>query len=432
MERGRFDALARRVAVGRFSRRRALGLAGMGLVAPALGGATLRRVAAQGSATPASSQERDPAADIMALAGEAMTNHDLRALILRVTVDGQEVVTTALGESMTGVPATTDMHFRNGAVAIAYVATLLLQLVDRGTVGLDDPIATWLPDLPDADRVTLRMLANMTSGYPDYLRNAEFVTALYENPFRQWTAEERIAYGLASPRLFAPGTNWDYSHNGYVILGRALEKITGKPMDVLMQEHILAPLGLRNTAGWATPVIPEPALHAFTSERRGTLGIPDGTRFYEESTYWNPSWTISDGAVQTTDIYDMTATAEAIGEGTLLSPESHAAQLAPDLIGFGAPLEGCLSCHTLDEAYNYGLGVKRWGSWITQDPTLGGYDEVMAYLPARKIALSVVTTYREESFVADAQGNFTYGTGARALANAISARLAPEDPIPGG
>ncbi len=108
---------------------------------------------------------------------------------------------------MSGVPATTDMRFSNGAVAIAYVATLLLQLVDRGMVGLDDPIATWLPDLPDSDRVTLRMLANMTSGSPDYLRNEEMVTALYEDPFRQWDRQERIEYGLSMPRLFEPGTN---------------------------------------------------------------------------------------------------------------------------------------------------------------------------------------------------------------------------------
>lgn len=429
MDATRFDTIAKAVAARRLTRRTAL-VGGTAALAAGVLGSPFRAHSAQETATPLPSDASDPAAAIGAIAREAMSKHDLKALILRVTIDGEEVVTTALGESMSGVPATTDMHFRNGAVAIAYVATLLLQLVDQGVVGLDDPIATWLPDLPDADRVTLRMLANMTSGYPDYLRNEEFVTALYEDPFRQWGAQERIDYGVSSPRLFEPGTNWDYSHNGYVILGLVLEQITGKPMAVLLQERILAPLGLHNTASWATPAIPEPALHAFTSERRGTLGIPDGTRFYEESTYWNPSWTISDGAVQTTNIFDMTATAEAIGEGRLLTPESHAAQLATDLIGFGSPVEGCISCHTLDEAYNYGLGIKIWGSWLAQDPTLGGYDEVMAYLPARKIAISVVATYREESFIADAQGNFTYGTGAHAAFAAIGAYLAPDDPPP--
>ena len=52
---------------------------------------------------------------------------------------------TAWGESMTGVPATPDMHFRNGAVAIAYLGTLLLQLHDKGALELDDTLSAWLP-----------------------------------------------------------------------------------------------------------------------------------------------------------------------------------------------------------------------------------------------------------------------------------------------
>ena len=84
-----------------------------------------------------------------------------------------------MGESITGVPATKDMHFRNGAVAISYVATLLLQLVDENKVSLDDRLSKWLPDIPNADRVTLGQLALMTSGYRDYvIGNAAFERTL--------------------------------------------------------------------------------------------------------------------------------------------------------------------------------------------------------------------------------------------------------------
>src|SRR5690242_16745129 len=101
----------------------------------------------------------------------------------------------------------------------------------------------------------------------------------------------------------------------------ALEKATGKRMSDLLQETVLGPLGLTNTTdpGPGAPSIPEPALHAFTSERRSQLGIPAATRFYEESTYRNPSWTITRGAIQTTNIVDMNATAVAVRTGTLLS-----------------------------------------------------------------------------------------------------------------
>ncbi|MGH2601888.1 MAG: serine hydrolase, partial [Dehalococcoidia bacterium] len=82
----------------------------------------------------ASSGQSEQAAQIIALVREAMEKYYLNAAIVRVTVDGQEVVTAAFGESMTGVPATTDMHFRNGAVAISYVAMLVLTLVDDGVL----------------------------------------------------------------------------------------------------------------------------------------------------------------------------------------------------------------------------------------------------------------------------------------------------------
>lgn len=265
-------------------------------------------------ATPEAGTTDDRAAAILAIARDAMEQQDLKAVILRVTIDGEEIVTAAMGESMTGVLATTDMRFRNGAVAISYMATLLLRLVDQKVVALDDPLAAWLPDLPDADAVTLRMLANMTAGYPDFEKNPEFQRAFYADPFRQWSAEERIALSLSVPRLFAPGANWDYSHSNYVILGQALEKIGGKPLEDLLDEEVLRPLGLGSTVASATATIPEPALHAFSSERRQSLGIAPGTRFYEETAYWNPSWSLAPGSIETTDIVDMTTTAEAVGE----------------------------------------------------------------------------------------------------------------------
>lgn len=379
---------------------------------------TLSRASASGGSA--------PAADIIALVREIMAKNDLKGVILRVTIAGKDVVTQALGESMTGVPATPDMHFRNGAVAISYIATALLRLVDQGEVGLDDTIDLWLPDLPEAGAVTLRMLANMTAGYPDYVPDAQFQKATYENPFRQWTPEELIAISTAKPRLFAPGTNWDYSHTNVVILGRALEQIVGMPLAQLLREQIFTPLGLSNTDDPGTPTIPEPVLHAFSSERRELLGINPATRFYEESTFWSPSWTLAQGAIDTTNIYDMAASAVAVGTGALLSPESHQAQVSPRLIGFGTPLPGCPACRTLDRRFSYGLGVVLSGSWILQNPLFFGYSGVMAYLPSQKIAIAAANTYGEGSF--DVHGN--YANGSQEIYNAIGAYLAPDDPPP--
>ena len=348
---------------------------------------------------------------IVAIAQQAMIESHLRAVILRVTVDGRNVVTKAFGVSAGNRPATTAMHFRNGAVAISYIATLLLQLVDDGVVDLDEPISRWLPELPNSGRVTLRMLANMTAGYPDYVQNSEFRKENAADVYRQWTSQELIDLGLSTPRVFEPGTNWDYSHTDYVILGRALERITRRPMARLMRDRILRPLHLRNTRSESTPVIQRPVLHAFDAERRETLGVPPSEPFYEDSTYWNPSWTLAEGAIQTTNIYDMTATADAIGTGALLSEHSHSAQTAPNLIGFGREQAGCPACHTLDAAYSYGIGVVITGPWLLQNPLFSGYGSVEAYLPSEKIAIAVAVTFAEAAF--DAGGDYLNGQAAK-------------------
>ncbi|HKV20877.1 MAG TPA: serine hydrolase domain-containing protein [Mycobacterium sp.] len=373
----------------------------------------------------------DPAtADaVMRIVRDTMAEAHLEAVIVRVTVDGEEVLTRAVGDSMTGVPATTNMHFRNGAVAISYVSTLLLVLVDEKKVSLDDKLSTWLPDVPHADDVTLGQLAQMTSGYVDYvIGNTEFEEALYKDPFRQWEPDQLLGFATSKPLLYEPGTNWNYAHTNYVLLGRALEKATGQDMPKLLEDKVLRPLGLTNTANSFTPEIPAPVLHAFTSERRQALKIPPGTPFYEESTYWNPSWTITHGAIQTTNVFDMEASARGLGSGTLLTKESYEKFTSTDLRGKTRALPGCTTCMAQNEGYTYGMGIVISGDWLLQNPLFAGEAGVMAYLPARKIAIAVAVTYRPEAF--DDQGD--YRNEADTLFRRIGAELAPDDapPVP--
>jgi CubicO group peptidase (beta-lactamase class C family) len=359
---------------------------------------------------------------IRAIVRDTLANRHARAVIVRVTVDGREILTEAYGESEPGVPATTAMHFRNGAVAIALVATLLLQLVDEGVVKLDDKISAWLPGLPHAGRVSLRHLAQMTSGYQDYVQDPDFLQANQTQPHRQWTPEELLRYAVNKPLYFEPGTNWSYAHTNYVILGLALEKITGRSVRDLMQEKVLTPLRMTQTSDPGSPAIPEPVLHAYLSDR-------PGERFYEDSTFWNPSWTITHGAIQVTDIHDMHASVIAFGTGALLTPESHAAQVSTALRGTSKPVAGCTAtCVPQTELFTYGLGVPTSGNWVFQNPAFGGYSAMAAYHPASKTAISVAVTYAESAW--DKQGNFA-GYQHERLCRRISAVVLPQDPLPG-
>lgn len=329
---------------------------------------------------------------------DLMEEWDLRAVIVRATRDGEQIITEAFGESMTGVPATKEMHFRNGAVAISYVSTALLLLVEDGQVSLDDKLVKWLPEVPHAGQVTLGQLAQMTSGYPDYLWDPEVLDLLNEDPFRQWEPEELVAYATSKPLLYEPGTNWNYSHTSYVLLGLALEKITDKTVSELLEERVLGPLELTETADPGTPAIPDPVLHSFTSERRVDFGLADDVSFIEDSTFWNPSWTITRGAIQYTNIYDMTRTAEAIGNGELLSSRMHDKQLNTDTRKTATALEGCPACFPHNEVYTYGMGVVLMGDWVVQNPMFRGGAAVTAYLPDENIAIAVAATFEESAF----------------------------------
>lgn len=360
-----------------------------------------------------------------------MTQAHLKAVLVRVTVAGKEVVTRAVGDSMTGVPATTAMHFRNGAVAISYVATLLLKLVD------EKKAAPGRQAVQVASRLSARRPGHAGSTSADDIRlprlrprQRAFDAELYANPFRQWTTQELLDQISSRPLLYDPGTNWNYAHTNYLLLGLALEKAAGQDMPTLLQRKVLSPLGLTATANSDTPAIPEPALHAFTSERRAALKIPAGVPFYEESTFWNPSWTITHGAIQTTTIYDMEATAVGIGSGRLLSADSYKKMVSTELRGKTRAQPGCPTCFEQNDGYSYGLGIVISGHWLLQNPMFAGYAAVEAYLPSQRVAVAVAVTYAPEAF--DDQGN--YRNQADILFRKIGAEVAPNDapPMPPG
>lgn len=369
--------------------RQHLGLVSAGLLAAALAF----------GASPASAQ--DSQARIDGLMRNAVAQHGLRAAIVQVKVGGRTVITRAYGESVPGTPATTRMRFRAGTVATAHMSTLLLRLAQQGKVRLGDKLSKWLPDVRGAKRVTLRQLAAMTAGYRDYSIDPRLTDLRYARPFAPVTTRERLRLALGAPLQFAPGSNWSYSLSDYVLLGRALEAITGQRLDVALRRNVLRPLGLRHTRATQSAAIARP-LHAYSAERRTFLGVPRGTVFLEDSTFWNPAWVLARGAVQTTDIRDLTRTATGIGSGKLLSRRSHRAQIAARR-GLGHPQPGCDRCTRLTRGYGYGLGVERNGPWVVQRSLLSGHGVVASYLPSKRVSIALAVTFRAGSH--DAQGN---------------------------
>jgi D-alanyl-D-alanine carboxypeptidase len=334
--------------------------------------ATLMANGAVGAQKPTAATWTSQAQHIVAIARHVMREDDLNAVIISVRIGDSNVVTTAMGHTMTGVRATPGMHWRNGAIAISYLTTVLLELVDRHVVSLNARLSRWLPKLPHASSITLGMLAAMRSGYSDYVRNKVFLKEQQAHVFRAWTRDELIHFGVSKPLKYKPGTRFNYAHTNMVILGEALEKITHQPIARLIQDYIYRPLGLQDTNTSCTAQIPDPVLHGFTSDR----GV------YEDASYWNPSWSLGCGLVETTDVADAIKSAVAVGTGSLLTRQSHLLQIARRS---KIPAPGHARVY-------YGLGIFIANGWLLQNPLFDGYQAVMAYLPAQKIAIAITTT----------------------------------------
>ncbi len=399
-----------------WSRRRLMTTSAAGLlVANGFGG----RLAAASQAT--------PSADVVGpIVEDAIEVCGLRSVLLHLEIGGEVKASQAWGESADGEAATTGMTFRTGEMPLAQMTTLALILVDEGTIGLDDPIATWLPDIPDGGDVTVRMLANMTAGYRDYTQDPDFWDTYFADPSRQYSDEELIDIGLNLPRAFDPANSWEFSHTNVVVLGQLLESATGASLASALQERVLGPAGLDATVTASAPDVPTPALRAYSSQRRGYLDVADGEPFIEESTAWNPSWTLPDGARQVTTVVDLAHAAQAIGAGALITPDARSALIQPAMTATGGQELGC-TCTNFDSRAAYGLGINMSGSWLVQSSNVAGYGTAMAWYSTGEIAVGLAVTYGADSF--DDHGQYKYGNVSERILLRLAETLVPQSMV---
>jgi CubicO group peptidase (beta-lactamase class C family) len=322
----------------------------------------------------------------------------LGATVVGVWSGGKPVVVGALGESMTGVPATVDMHHIAGNISNAMLSTVLLQQVEKGKLSLDDKLSKYFPDLPSADEITVEMLENSTSGYQHYAVLDSFAAAFYANPFKHWTPDEIVAYGVAGGPLFTPGTQFKFSDTNFVIVAQILEKATGTSVASLMRRGIFKPLGMKDTNVPDTAATDEPVLHAHTGERG----------MWEDSTFWDPSWTWYAGGIRSNQA-DLRKFLEALGRGTLLTKADHEKQLARPASS-GSP-----------DRY-FGLGVPVVNGWIFTNPNLEGYSGALGYLPSKDLSVIVYTTRTQQT-------DPNAATATEILAG-ITKVLSPDDAVP--
>lgn len=204
-------------------------------------------------------------------------------------------LTVAVGgvQSVGGAPMSRDSLFRIASITKPIMAAATMVLVEQGRFALDDPVARWLPELSDpmvlrsvggpvddvvpAERpITVRHLLTLQGGqgFPaDFSAPvvARLVEDLHQGPPQPQAVpspDEWMARLSRIPLLHQPGAGWTYN-TGIDILGVLLARVAGAPLGDVLEETILAPLGMTDTSF----AIGEHDVHRMTSSYRRE---PDG------------------------------------------------------------------------------------------------------------------------------------------------------------
>ncbi len=137
--------------------------------------------------------------------------------------------------------------FHFASVSKPFVATAIMQLVEQGKLGLDDPVTKSLPYFSLSDErfrdITIREMLNHTSGMPD-VEDYE-----WDNPQFDEGAAEHMVRAMASERLlWAPGTAWQYSNMAFDTLGDVIAKASGMSFEAYVRTNILEPVGMGHSS----------------------------------------------------------------------------------------------------------------------------------------------------------------------------------------
>ncbi|MFD3550659.1 serine hydrolase domain-containing protein [Streptomyces goshikiensis] len=331
---------------------------------------------------------------------KVMKETGIPGLNIGVWIPGRGAYEKSFGtaDMKSGAPMTADLHTRIGSISKTFTVTGVLQLVDQGKVGLDDPISRYVTDVPGGEHITVRQLAQLRSGLFDYIDDKQWLADLRADPERAYTPRQLLDIAFAHPPTFAPGAKWQYSNTNLVLLGLLIEKVSGQHLGAYLQEHVLAPLKLTGTSLPSDATLPAPYAHGYTDL------TPDGT--VTDASGWNPSWGWATGSMIST-IKDMHTWAPALRDGRLLTEKTQTERL--NTLPTGVP------------RISYGLGILDTYGWLGHNGDLPGYGSIAVQYPTDKATLVVLV---------NSDVNYRRKNLASIVANTVTLIVTPDHPWP--
>ncbi len=246
--------------------------------------------------------------DVDSLVSTELARQRIPGVSIAVVRDGEIVKARGYGLANVehGVAATAETIYQTGSVGKQFTATLVMMLVEEGTLSLDDRLPDHFPGAPEAWRdITVRHLLSHTSGVSNGIYDSIDLR-------RDYTDAELTDLIAATPLDFEPGERFSYSNAGYVLLGFLIRRVTGEFYGDLLREKVFEPIGMTTAR-----VIDEAAI---VPHRAAGYRLVEGELKNQE--WVSPSLnTLADGALYVT-VLDMAAWDAALYTDNLLEPSS--------------------------------------------------------------------------------------------------------------
>ena len=286
------------------------------LVVPVVAAIALGAAGGVASAAPSKGEAESLKSRAQGLLGDGYP-----AVLAAVTDSKGESAGVAVGKGNleTGQAPPMDGEVRIGSNTKTFVAVVVMQLVQEGKVGLDEPIETYLPGLikgegVDGSKITVRQLLQHTSGLPDFDETLVGTTDVFQYRHHYVTPRDVLDSALSKPAQFEPGAQWKYTNTNYIVLGMLVERVSQRPVGEQIDERIVKKLGLSHT------YFPAPG----EEKIRGTH--PQGYHLsaegkLEDITEMDPAWGWAAGAMVSTPS-ELNTFFQAVFDGRLLTQAS--------------------------------------------------------------------------------------------------------------
>ena len=306
------------------------------------------------------------------------------------------------------VPNARSTKFRIGSITKQFTAAAILQLQDRGLLDVQAPVATYRPDYPNGERITIHHLLTHTAGIPNLTSFPDYLEWMKQPT----TLEDLMARFQDLPLEFEPGEQFRYSNSGYTLLTQIIEQVSGQSYADYLQTQLLAPLGLEDT-GYEHP------LAVIDSLASGYQFTGEG---YQQAEYVNMAVPAGAGGLYST-LDDLIRWQQFLinadnRPADILSDAAIAAMKTPQIsMGEDAP----------ELSYGYGLIVGKNG-FIFHGGGINGFVTYLGSLLEEKTTVAVLSNveHADPSFMAEDLLAFLQGQPYRLPTNEEAVTLAPE------